>query len=78
MVYNSFYNAPVSWIGDCMRENIQAATFPIYAGLYMPALEKLDDFRSALRIAGKRGAAGVSLFGGVSDAHWKVFEEARG
>jgi hypothetical protein len=75
MVYNSFYNAPVKWIGDCIREDIEAATFPIYAGLYMPALSKLDDFKDAIRLARKRGAVGLSLFGGVDDAHWKVLEE---
>lgn len=78
MIYNSFYNEPVSWIGDCVLEDVQAVTFPIYAGLYMPALEKPDEFEQALRLVHKRGGAGVSLFGPVSDANWAVFEKVLG
>jgi len=78
MTYNSFYEEPVEWIGDCMRENIQAASFPIYAGLYMPDMQKVEDFKKAIALVHKRGGAGVSLFGGVSDEHWKAFEEAIG
>ncbi len=74
MIYNSFYNEPVSWIGDCVLEDVQAVGFPVYAGLYMPALEKPADFEQALRLVAKRGGAGASLFGGVSDANWGVFE----
>ena len=76
MVYNSFYNEPVSWIGDCVREDVQAVRFPVFAGLYLPGLEKPKEFGEAVKLALRRGAAGVSLFGGVSDAHWKEFEEA--
>src|SRR5690606_18050173 len=36
MIYHSFYNEDVLWIGDCLREDIQATTAPIVAGLYMP------------------------------------------
>jgi uncharacterized lipoprotein YddW (UPF0748 family) len=75
MIYNSFYDEPVEWVGECVLENIQAVEFPIYAGLYMPALEKPDEFRKALHLCRKRGSSGVSIFGGVSEANWKVFEE---
>lgn len=75
MIYHSFYNQPVEWIGDCVREDIQAASFPIYAGLYMPAFAKPEEFREALRLVKRRGGSGTSLFGGVGDDYWKVFEE---
>ena len=75
MTYNSFYEAGVDWIGDCMLENIQAVTFPVYAGLYMPDLQDLDAFRQAIQIVHKKGGSGISLFGGISDSHWKIFEE---
>ena len=55
-----------------------AVEFPIYAGLYMPDLGKVEDFREAIRVVHHRGGAGVSLFGGVSDAHWKAFEAETG
>ncbi len=76
MVYHSFYNEPISWVGDCVLENVHAVRAPIYAGLYMPALPTPDELREAMRLCWKRGAAGVSLFGGISDAHWEAFEAA--
>lgn len=75
MIYHSFYNEGVDWIGDCMRENVEAATFPIHAGLYMPAFKDPEEFRTALKLVRHRGGAGVSLFGGVDPAFWKAFEE---
>lgn len=70
MVYHSFYKEDVEWIGDCMRENIQATTAPIIPGLYMPALSDLEEFREAVRLVRKRGAEAISMFGGVPDTHW--------
>lgn len=75
MIYNSFYNEPVEWIGEAMLENIHAVEFPVYAGLYMPALGDVADFRKAFELVHKRGGAGVSLFGGVSEDHWEEFEK---
>ena len=67
MTYNSFYEAGIDWIGDCMLENIQAVKFPVYAGLYMPDMENTADFRRAIDLVHRKGGAGISLFGGVSD-----------
>lgn len=75
MVYNSFYDEPVEWVGQCVRENVQAVTFPVYAGLFMPALEDLEEFRTALRLVARRGGKGVSLFGDLDEAHWRAFRE---
>ncbi len=75
MLYSSFYNEPVEWIGERMIENIHATDMPIYAGLYMPDLGDPSEFRKALEISMKRGASGISLFGGVSDENWSVFEQ---
>lgn len=77
MIYHSFYNEDVAWIGDCMREDIQATTVPIVAGLYMPAFKTPDEFAEGLRVVKKRGGAGVSLFGGVEKAYWDVFAKER-
>jgi len=75
MLYHSFYDQPIDWIGDCMRENVQSVRFPIHAGLYMPDLAKPEEFRQAVAVAFHRGAHGVSLFGGVDPAHWAVLGE---
>ena len=78
MIYHSFYNRGLDFIEECMLENIHAVSFPIYAGLYMPAFSMPEDFRAGLKIVKKRGGSGVSLFGGVEPAYWKVFEEEMG
>ena len=76
MIYHSFYNAGIEFIGECMLENIQAVNFPIYSGLYMPAFQTPAEFEQGIRLALKRGAAGLSLFGGVGDEYWAAFEKA--
>ena len=77
MIYHSFYNRGLDFIEECMLENIRAASFPIHAGLYMPAFGTPEEFRQGLQIVRRRGGSGVSLFGGVGDEFWKVFEEER-
>jgi hypothetical protein len=59
-----------------VRENVQAATFPIYAGLYMSAFKSPEEFSDAVRLVLKRGGAGASLFGGVAPEYWHAFESA--
>jgi uncharacterized lipoprotein YddW (UPF0748 family) len=75
MIYHSFYNEQVDWIGKCMLENIAATPVPICAGLYMPAFSSTAEFSQALQIVRQRGGAGVSLFGDVSDEYWRVFRD---
>jgi hypothetical protein len=74
MTYHSFYNEGVPWIGDCILENIQSVPYPVYAGLYMPDLSDVSEFRQAIQTSIDNGAAGVSLFGGVNDEHWAAAE----
>jgi hypothetical protein len=75
MIYHSFYEEPVEWVGECVLENVQTATFPIIAGLYMPAFKTPEEFAQALALVKRRGGFGVSLFGGVGDDYWKVYEQ---
>lgn len=77
MIYNSFYDQGIDWIGDCMRENIGAVKIPIYAGLYLPDF-KPGELEMAVKVALRRGASGVSLFGGLSEEQWKEFAKAIG
>lgn len=72
MVYHSFYDEKVDWIGECTLENVRSVKFPVINGLYMPALGDITEFKRALQVSQERGARGWSLFGGVSDAHWDV------
>jgi uncharacterized lipoprotein YddW (UPF0748 family) len=75
MIYHSFYNEPVDWIGKCLLENIAATSVPICAGLYMPAFQTAAEFAQALQICRVRGASGVSLFGDVGEEYWQVFRD---
>ncbi len=75
MVYHNFYNESVEWIGDSVKENIQAVQFPVIAGLYLPAFQSIADFREGLSIAKHRGAYGASLFGDATDEHLSVLAE---
>jgi len=75
MIYHSFYDEPVEWVGEMVLENIRTVDFPVVAGLYMPAFKSAEEFAKGLALVHKRGGHGVSLFGGVSDEMWKVFEK---
>ena len=75
MIYHSFYNQKVNWIGDSVRENIQATSVPIIAGLYMPAFESTEEFGQAMQLVKKRGGRGISLFGDLMPEFWEAFEK---
>lgn len=77
MLYHSFYLEPVEWIGERVRENIQAVIQPVYAGLYLPDLSPIE-LERAMRDCRRRGASGVSLFGDLTEEHWQSFEAALG
>lgn len=74
MIYHSFYNEPIEWIGDCVREDIQAVRFPVYAGLFLPAFASREEFAAGVDLAIRRGARGVSLFSAdnLRDEHFEV------
>ncbi len=67
MVYHSFYEQDPAWIEPTVREGVAAlpAERPLYAGLYLPALQSEGDFKRAVEAACHGGARGVALFGGV-------------
>lgn len=70
MIYHGFYKEPVSWIGDAVAEGVQGlhGRFPLYAGLFLPDFHgNMTDLREGIRLAMDNGAAGVSLFGNITD-----------
>jgi hypothetical protein len=40
MIYNGFYNEPVSWVGDATKQGVTAlhGSKPLYSGIYIPDL----------------------------------------
>ncbi len=81
MIYHSFYEKDVAWIEEATRQGVTAlgGRFPLYAGLFVPALTP-DELAEAARRALAGGAAGVSLFEGkgTSEAHWNRLAEVLG
>ena len=67
MVYHNFYEQDPAWIEPTVREGVRALPpgRPLYAGLYLPALQGEKEFEKAVDAALKGGARGVALFGGV-------------
>lgn len=76
MIYHGFYKEPVEWIGDAVSEGVHflAGKFPLYAGLYLSDFHSIAAFRQGVQYALEHGAAGVSLFGHVTD---EVLEAVR-
>lgn len=70
MIYHSFYNESVDWVGERVLEDVHATPSPIVAGLYMPAFGSAEEFGQCLDLCKRRGSSGVSLFGDVGDAYW--------
>jgi len=74
MLYHNFYNEPVSWLEGATREGVQAlgGRIPLYAGLFVPALDP-DALAEAARRTLAGGAAGIALFEAQAPtaAHWQ-------
>lgn len=80
MLYHSFYEEAVAWIGPSVREGLTAlAGGPtrLHAGLYLPDLPPAA-LAEAIGVARHAGAAGVSVFemGGLTDAHLEALRGA--
>lgn len=70
MLYQGFYEEKLPWIGDGIREGLEALRSRgegqpkpggLFAGLYLPSLNS-QERESAVRIAQAAGARGVSFF----------------
>jgi uncharacterized lipoprotein YddW (UPF0748 family) len=62
MVYHNFYRQNVNWIGFAIEQGVKDVDFPIYSGLYSPALTDPNDLEKAIRLVKKKGAQGFSIF----------------
>ena len=78
MIYHGFYKENVSWIGSAVNEGVTAlhGKFPLYAGLYMPDFKNDTEVEQGVVNALSNGAAGVSLFGNVTDGHLEALKTA--
>jgi len=62
MVYNNFYRESINWIGFAIEQGVNDVDFPIYAGLYSPALKEAKELEQAIRLVKQKGAQGFSIF----------------
>lgn len=69
MIYHGFYKENVAWIGEAVAEGVAAldGKFPLYTGLYLPDFNNDTELQQGMENALSNGAAGVSLFGNVTD-----------
>jgi len=78
MIYHSFYNEDLAWVGETTWEGVHALNdrIPLYTGLYIPALSP-SALSKAILIAIDGGASGVSLFdyNAMTDEHWEYFRK---
>lgn len=77
MTYHAFYKEEVSWVGSAVREGLRglAKRFPLYAGLYLPDFKNDNELNEAMKYALKNGAAGVSLYGDLTDNQLALLTE---
>jgi hypothetical protein len=77
MIYHSFYNEGLEWIGETSWSGVHAIDnrIPLYTGLYVPALTP-KELSKAIEIAVNAGASGVSLFdyNAMTKEHWEAFK----
>lgn len=62
MLYQNFYRESVNWIGFATAQGVSDVDFPIYSGLYAPALQNPEELEQAIRLARENGAEGFSIF----------------
>ena len=70
MIYNGFYREGVAWIGQAVKECVQAVQpkSKVYAGVMFTDI-KGDAFEKALDEVFSNGASGVSFFAGPDDEY---------
>ncbi len=78
MLYQNFYDENINWIGFCTAQGVREVhgRFPIYSGLFIPALSP-EKLKEAILISKKNGAAGATFFNmrSLTDAHLKVIKQ---
>lgn len=79
MLYNNFYRENVNWIGFATEQGVRDVDFPIYAGLYSPALKDPNDLEKAIHLAKEKGAKGISIFtaDNLNSEQKEVFKKLR-
>lgn len=67
MHYQGFYNENIPWIGEEVKKaktRLRTANNdkPVYSGLFLPHLEKVENLKKAIEVSKANGASGISFF----------------
>lgn len=78
MVYNSFYNEEVDWVGFATKqgvEDLSGKNTELHTGIYVPTMSS-EEVTRAIVLAKKNGAYGVSFFDGpaINEEQWQVIK----
>lgn len=69
MIYHGFYEENVPWIGSAVQQGLRGldGRFPLYAGLYLPDFNNMQEVEQGVKYALENGASGISIFGNLDD-----------
>lgn len=78
MIYNSFYEEEVDWIGFATKqgvEDLKGKDTSLHTGIYVPTLTS-EQVAQAITQAKQNGASGVSFFDGpaITEEQWQVIK----
>jgi len=81
MIYNSFYNEGVDWIGFATAQGVkdlEGKDVGLHTGVYVPPMSA-EDLGLAIQIAKDNGANGVSFFDGnaITLEQWKEIKASK-
>ncbi|MCW1952663.1 MAG: hypothetical protein KIH80_000625 [Flavobacteriia bacterium] len=81
MIYNSFYNEGVDWIGFATAQGVQdlkGKNIGLHTGIYVPPMSA-EEVAQAIVLAKDNGANGVSFFDGnaVTEDQWTVIRQSK-
>lgn len=62
MLYHNFYEQTIPWIGFGVEQGVQEVSYPIHAGVFIPAFEEAKTLIQAIKLAKEKGAQGICLF----------------
>lgn len=79
MIYNGFYNKPISWIGETVKEDVETMGTPktLLAGVYVPDIKETEKMNEAIDQALDNGAKGVVFFNlpDMTQAHFDLIKK---
>jgi uncharacterized lipoprotein YddW (UPF0748 family) len=81
MIYNSFYNEGVDWVGFATKQGVsdlKGRTTELHTGIYVPPMST-EDVKYAIALAKENGASGISFFDGpaITPEQFEVIQKSK-